>query len=62
MTALTQLIILTIITLGAATFLMLWTLKHVQGEKLKATALIVYGFCFLITVVNLVIEAIKASF
>ena len=61
MTALTETILLTLIVLGASTFLMLWTLKYVQGEMIKATGIIIYGFCFVITVVNLVIEAFKAS-
>ncbi|MGE7609708.1 hypothetical protein ACQKML_24355 [Peribacillus frigoritolerans] len=61
MTALTLTIICTIFILGAATFLMLWTLKNVQSEMLRTTGIIIYGFCFIITVVNLVVEAIKAS-
>lgn len=48
--------------LGTSTFLMFWTLKYVQAEMLKAVGIIIYGLCFVITVVNLVIEAIKASF
>ncbi|WP_260287772.1 hypothetical protein [Peribacillus aracenensis] len=60
MTALTLTIICTIFILGAATFLMLWTLKNVQSEMLKIAGIIIYGFCFVITVVHLIVVAIMA--
>ncbi|MBD8591238.1 MULTISPECIES: hypothetical protein [Peribacillus] len=61
MTALTLTIICTIFILGAATFLIFWTLENVQNEMLKTAGIIIFGFCFIITVVHLVVEAIMAS-
>lgn len=62
MTALVTTIITSIIILGAATFLIFWTLDNVRNEAIRTAAIIIYGFCFLITVATLAVEAIKASF
>ncbi|WP_127762742.1 hypothetical protein [Peribacillus asahii] len=62
MTALAISIFTAIIILGAATFLIFWTLDNVKSEALKTAGIIIYGFCFITTVVTLAVEVIKASF
>ncbi|OHR63536.1 hypothetical protein [Bacillus sp. UMB0893] len=62
MTALATTIFTAIIILGAATFLIIWTLDNVREEAIRTTAIIIYGFCFIITIATVLVEAIKASF
>lgn len=61
MTALIEAIIFAIIVLGVGTYLVIWTLDHVKNDTIRTGAIILYGLCFILTVVNLVIEAIKVG-
>ncbi|MFI9225253.1 hypothetical protein ACIGQ5_22445 [Peribacillus frigoritolerans] len=53
--------IVSIVLMGMATFLIFWVLDHVVNEAIKTGALIIYGFCFIITLATLVVEFIKVS-
>jgi hypothetical protein len=61
MTTLAATIFTAIIILGAATFLILWTLDNVQSDSIKTSALIIYGACFVVTAVTVIVEVIMYS-
>lgn len=62
MTELATVIIIGSVLLALATFLIIWVLEFVESEIIKTTSIIVYGLCFIVTAVTMVIEAIKLSF
>ncbi|MGD6898365.1 hypothetical protein [Bacillus infantis] len=61
MTTLATTIFTALIILGAATFLILWTLDNVQSDNIKTSALIIYGACFVVTAVTVIVEVIMYS-
>ncbi|OXT14621.1 hypothetical protein B9K06_25420 [Bacillus sp. OG2] len=61
MTTLATTIFTAIIILGAATFLILWTLDNVQSDNIRTSALIIYGVCFVVTVATVIVDVIMYS-
>ena len=51
MTALISSIISAIIILGVGVFLVFWVLDYIESEAMKTVALILYGMCFVVTIV-----------
>lgn len=62
MTEFAALIIIGSVLLASATFLIIWVLEFTESEIIKTTSIIIYGLCFIVTAVTMVIEAIKLSF
>lgn len=62
MTELAAVMIIGSVLLASATFLIIWVLEFAESEIIKTTSIIVYGLCFIVTAVTMVIEAIKLSF
>lgn len=57
MTELAAVLIIGSVLLALATFLIIWVLEFVESEIIKTTSIIVYGLCFIVTAITMIIEA-----